>query len=195
MILIARALVRLFSILLLLILAIAGIVLAAFCIGTGTTGPSPGGLANLLGLSEMHEAVGDWLAQVESPGPVALIAAACGIGAMLLGMLLLLGILVPRRERLVSLSSTDQGELAARRRPLAQAATALVEQVRGVTEARVKVKPRRRGGGRMKVRASRVRRVDAQQVEGAVTEQLGGLTGPFKLKARIDVPRRGARVQ
>jgi hypothetical protein len=195
MILLARALVRLFSVLLLLILAVAGIVLAAFCIGTGTTGPSPGGLANLLGLSEMHDSVGTWLEQVESPGPVALIAAACGIGAMLLGLLLLLGILVPRRERLVSLSSTDQGQLAARRKPLGQAATALVEQVRGVTEARVKVKPKRRGGGRMKVRASRVRRVDAQQVEGAVSEQLGGLTGPFKLKARIDVPRRGARVQ
>jgi hypothetical protein len=195
MILLARALVRLFSIVILLVLAIAGIVLAAFCIGTGTSGPSPGGLANLLGLSELHDSVGAWLDQVESPGPVALIAGVCGIGAMLLGLLLLLGILVPRRERLVTLSSTEHGEIAARRKPLSQAATALVEQVRGVTEARVKVKPKRRGGGRMKVRASRTKPVDAQTVQGAVSEQLGSLTGPFRLKARIDVPRRGARVQ
>jgi len=45
------------------------------------------------------------------------------------------------------------------------------------------------------VRASRTRRVDAQQVTAAAGEQLSSLTDPFKLKARVDVPRRGARVQ
>jgi hypothetical protein len=59
----------------------------------------------------------------------------------------------------------------------------------------VRVRPRRRGGGRLAVRASRTRRVDAEQLQGAVGEQLSGLTDPFKLTARVDVPRRGAKVQ
>jgi hypothetical protein len=195
MIVLARALVRVVSFLLLVILAVAGIALALFCIGTGTSGPSLGGLASLLDLSALRDTVGSWLTQLEAPGPVAGVAALCALGAVLLGLLLLAGILVPRRERLVTLTSGEYGTLAARRRPLAQAATALVEQVRGVTEARVRVRPRRRGGGRLTVRASRTRRVDPRQVRGAVGEQLSGLTDPFKLKARVDVPRRGARVQ
>ncbi|MGZ6638988.1 MAG: hypothetical protein ACXVII_39850 [Solirubrobacteraceae bacterium] len=194
MILLARALVRVVSFLLLAILAVAGIVLAVFCIGTGTSGPSLGGLARLLDLSSLRDTVGSWLGQLQASGAVAAIAAVCGVGAMLLG-LLLAGILVPRRERLVTLTSGEQGTIAARRRPLAQAATALVEQVRGVTEARVRVRPRRRSGGRLAVRASRIRRADPGEVQGAVREQLRGLTDPFKLKARVDVTRRGARVQ
>jgi hypothetical protein len=195
MILLARALVRVVSFLLLAILAVAGIVLAVFCIGTGTSGPSLGGLARLLDLSSLRDTVGSWLGQLEASGAVAGIAAVCGLAAMLLGLLLLAGILVPRRERLVTLASGEHGTIAARRRPLAQAATALVEQVRGVTEARVRVRSRRRSGGRLAVRASRIRRVDPGEVQGAVREQLRGLTDPFKLKARVDVARRGARVQ
>lgn len=195
MILLARGLVRLVSFLLLVILAVAGIVVAVFCIGTGSTGLSLGGLASLLELNTLRETVGDWLGQLEASGPVAVVAALCGLGAVLLGLLLLAGILVPGRDRLVMLASSEEGTLAARRRALAHVATALVEQVRGVTEARVRVRPRRRAGGRMAVRASRTRRVDARQVEGAVREQLGGLTNPFELKARVAVPRRGQRVQ
>jgi Family of unknown function (DUF6286) len=195
MILLARGLVRLVSFLLLVILAVAGIVVAVVCIGTGSTGLSLGGLASLLELSTLCETVGDWLGQLEASGPVAVVAALCGLGAVLLGLLLLAGILVPGRDRLVTLASSEEGTLAARRRALAHVATALVEQVRGVTEARVRVRPRRRAGGRMAVRASRTRRVDARQVEGAVREQLGGLTNPFELKARVAVPRRGQRVQ
>jgi hypothetical protein len=195
MILLARALVRLVSFVLLVILAVAGIVLAVFCIATGTSGPSLGGLASLLDLGALRDTVGSWLEQLQAPGPAAVIAAVGGLGAILLGLVLLAGILVPRRERLVTLSSDERGTLAARRRPLAQAATALVEQVRGVTAARVRVRPGRRGGGRLAVRATGTRRVDAQQVKAAVGEQLSGLADPFKLKARVDVPRRGARVQ
>ena len=195
MIVLARALVRLISFLLLVILAVAGLVVAIFSIGTGPTGLSLSGLADLLQLHTLRETVGDWLEQLEASGPVALVAAACGLGAVLLGLLLLAGVLVPRRERLVALAEGEHGVLAARRRPLAQAATTLVEQVRGVTEARVRVRPRRTGGGRLAVRASRSRRVEAPQVKTAVREQLSTLTDPFKLKARVDVRRRGARVE
>jgi len=191
----ARALVRLVSFVLLVILAVAGLVLAVFCISTGTSGPSLGGLASLLDLSALRDSVGSWLHQLEAQGSVAAIAAVCGLGAILLGLLLLIGILVPRRERLVALADGERGTLAARRRPLAQAAGALVEQVRGVTAARVRVRPRRRVGGRLKVRASRARPTDPRQLQSAVREQLSGLTEPFKLKARVDVPRRGARVE
>jgi hypothetical protein len=45
------------------------------------------------------------------------------------------------------------------------------------------------------VRASRTAHADADEVRRGVTEQLESLTAPFKLKARIDVPRRGARVE
>lgn len=195
MIVLARALVRLISFLLLVILAVAGLAVAIFSIGTGPTGVSLSGLADLLQLHTLRETVGDWLEQLEASGPVALVAAACGLGAVLLGLLLLAGVLVPRRERLVTLAEGEHGALAARRRPLAQAATTLVEQVRGVTEARVRVRPRRTGGGRLAVRASRSRRVEAPQVKSAVREQLSTLADPFKLKARVDVRRRGARVE
>jgi len=195
MILLARALVRLLSLLLLVILALAGIVLAVFCISIGTSGPSLGGLAGLADLGALRDAVGGWLTQLEASGSPALVAALSGLGAIVLGLLLLAGLLVPRRERLVILAGSQSGTLAARRRPLGRAATALVEQVRGVTEARVRVRPRRLAGGRMAVRASRSRPADARQVRSAVHEQLRGLTDSFKLKARVDVPRRGAKVQ
>jgi hypothetical protein len=156
---------------------------------------SLGGLAELLHLSALRDTVDDWFTGLEAPGSVAVTAALCGLGAMVLGLVLLSGILIRRRERLVKLTSDESGTLAARRRPLAQAATALVEQVRGVTGARVRVRPRRRQGGRLAVRATRSGREDASQVQGAVREQLTPLTEPFGLKARIGDLRPGARVQ
>jgi hypothetical protein len=195
MIVLARALVRVVSFALLVVLALAGIVLAVFCIGTGARGASLGGLAGLLDLSALRDMVGGWLDQLEANGNVAGIAALSGLGAMLLGLLLLVGIVVPRRERLITLTSDEAGTLAARRRPLAHAAAALVEQVRGVSEVRVRVRPRRRAGGRLRVRAAQARATDAQSVRSGVHEQLSGLTDAFELKARIDVPQRNARVQ
>ena len=195
MILLARALVRLVSFLLLVILAVAGIVVAVFCIGTGTSGPSLGKLASILHLASVRDTVGHWLGQLESSGSVAVLAGLCGLGAILFGLLLLTGLLVPRRERLVTLASDGDGTLAARRRPLGQAAETLVEQVRGITQARARVRPRRRAGGRLRVRASRTRTADPTQVSAAVNEQLRELTDPFTLTARVEVARESARVQ
>ncbi len=194
MILLARALVRLISFVLLVILAVAGIVVAVFCIGTGTSGASLGKLASILLLASVRNTVGPWLGQLEASGSVAVIAGLCGLGAILLGLILLLGLLVPRRERLITLAGDREGTLAARRRPLGQAQT-LVEQVRGVTQARARVGPRRRAGGRLRVRASRTRTADSAQVRGAVDEQLRELTDPFALSARVEVARERSRVQ
>lgn len=195
MILLARTLARVVGFLVLVALAVAGLVLAVFEIGTGTSGPSLGRLAKLLSLPSVRHTVGHWLADMEKSGSVAVIAGLCGLGAMVLGLLLIVGVLVPRRERLVQLADTERGTLAARRRPLAQLATSLVEQVRGVTEARVKVRPFRRPGGRLSVRASRTRRAEPAEIRGAISAQLESLTQPFKLKARVDVRRREARVE
>lgn len=195
MIRLASALARLVGFLLLLALAVTGLALAVFCIGTGTSGPSLGGLASLLGLDALRDSIGGWLAQLEAPGSVAMVAALSGLGTMVLGLVLVAGILVPRRERLVMLAEGEQGTLAARRRALSQVAGSLVEQVRGVTDARIRVRPGRRSGGRLSVRASRTRKVEAETIEGAVQEQLGALTGAFALTPKIDVPRHGARVQ
>ena len=128
------------------------------------TADAPAG--TLRGVSVTAQADGryaiDLCLVVEASGPIALVAALSGLGAVLLGLLLMAGVLVSRRERLVTLAEGQRGSLAARRRPLAQAATALVEQVRGVTEARVRMRPRRTGGGRLAVRASQSRRVEAR---------------------------------
>ncbi|MBV8710798.1 MAG: hypothetical protein JOY56_03430, partial [Solirubrobacterales bacterium] len=123
MIALAHLLARVVGFLALVALAAAGLLLAIFCIGTGTHGPSLGGLAKLLSLPSVRDAVGDWLARVERPGSVAVIAAVCGLGAIALGLLLIAGVLIPRRERLVQLTQTEHGRVAARRRPLAQMAT------------------------------------------------------------------------
>jgi Family of unknown function (DUF6286) len=194
-IVLARSLARLVGFVVCVVLALGGLVLAVFCIGTGTHGPSLGGLARLLSLPTVRDTVGPWLARVEAPGSVAVIAGLCALGAIALGLVLIAGVLVPRRERLVQLAEDERGKLTARRRPLAQVATALVEPVRGVSEARVRVRPFRRSGGRVSVRASRTAHADADEVRRAVAEQLEPLTGPFKLKARVEVPRRGARVE
>ncbi len=197
MILLARLLVRVVGFIALLALAVAGLALAVFSIGTGTTGPSLGRLARLLHLSSLRDTVGTWLGQLEASGSVAVIAGLCGLGAIVLGLLLLIGVLAPRRERLVTLSSGEAGTLFARRHPLAQLATTLVEQARGVTQARVRVRSSRRAGGRLGVRAVRTRPTDPQKVQDAVSEQLRVLTGPFKLKVdtHVALPRRNERVQ
>jgi len=196
-ILLARTLVRVVSFLLALALAVAGLAIAVFSIGEGTEGPTYARLAELVGLPGLRDTVGGWLGQLEAPGGVAQIAALAGLGAMLVGALLLAGVLIPRRERLVRLDAGATGALVARRRPLTQLASTLVEQVRGVTAARVKVRPRRWAGGTITVRAQRGRRAQDSDVERAVSQELSDLTEPFRLRARVRVraAERGNRVQ
>src|SRR6476469_1161309 len=115
MIVLARTLARIVGFLVCVVLALGGLLLAVFTIGTGTHGPSLGGLARLLSLHSVRDTVGPWLARVEAPGSVAVIAGVCGVGAIALGLLLIAGVLVPRRERLVQLAEDERGKLAARR--------------------------------------------------------------------------------
>ena len=88
--------------------------------------------------------------------------------------------------------------LAARRRPLGQVAAALVEQGRGVTATKVKVRPKRRGaGGRVEVTAMRTADTNDADIKRAADEALQPLTSEFALKARVrpKLGEAGQRVQ
>ena len=185
-----RALARVVAFLVLLVLALLGLAVALGAI-------DPSGAAKLARLPAVSERVGDYLDGLPRARGVGVTSLLVGLGAIALGILLLLGSLVPRRERVVVLRETGHGRLAARRRPLGQVAQVLAEQARGVTEAHAKVKPRRRGGGTVRVTASRPKPVPERDAEQAVAAQLEDLTGPFALKPRVrtKVGERGARVQ
>lgn len=190
MMVLARLLARVVSFLLLVALALIGLAVAVSAI-------DPSAVTGRIGLHDLRDSVGGWFDDLEASGPVAVASALGGGAAILLGLVLLVGLLVPRRERLVRLDTTSHGTLSARRRPLAQVATHLVEQTRGVAQARVKVRPRRRTGGRLRVRAERPRPAPASETKAAISSQLEDLTGPFKLKASVQtrVGDRGSRVQ
>lgn len=190
MILLLRGLVRLVAFVLLLALAAVGLAVLAAAV-------DPSAVTSFLGLPALRDTVGRWFDALAADGSIAVFSALGGFAAIVLGLLLLIGLLVPRRERLVQLESTDSGELAARRRPLSQLAAALTDRVRGVSESRVKVRPKRSSGGRVEVRADLPRTAEADPVREAITERLTVLTEPFKLAARVRTRRgdRGSRVQ
>ena len=190
MILLARALVRLVTFVLLLALAAAGL---AVLVGAF----DPSWATSYLGLTGLRDTVGSWFDALAADGPIAVFSALGGAAAILVGLLLLAGLVVPSRDRLVELENGDAGVLAARRRPLTQLATVLTDRVRGVTESQVKVRSNRRSGGRVEVRADLPRTAEAEPVRDAITERLRVLTEPFKLKTRVSTRRgdRGSRVQ
>lgn len=192
-----RAIVRLVAFVLLLALAVAGLAAAVFSIEGGKTGLSIPGLAADVHLPQLRDTVGDFLGQLEAPGSVAALSLLAGLATVAVGLLLLAGALVPRRERLVQLDSGDHGDISARRRALAQVARALVEPVRGVNKLKVRVRPGRAGGGRLKVRADRPPTAPEGELDAEMTERLSELSGPFKLRTRVSsrVPSGGARVQ
>ena len=182
MILLLRALARLVTFLLLLALAVAGLAVAVLGLSL---------LAELVGLPTLEKEAGRLLGAVEADGSVAVVSALSGLGAMVLGVLLLIGALTPRRERLVVLDQGDDGTVAARRRALSRAVGALAEQGRGVTASKVKLKPRRRArGGRLAIRAAHPRSADPAEVERRARESVDPLSQAFGLKTRVR-PRLG----
>jgi len=193
-ILLLRALARLVSFLLLVILALAGLALAVFAIGGGAGGFSIPGLARLAHLPDLRDEVRMLLTSVEAAGPVAAKTAASGAGAIVLGVVLIVGALWPRRERLVTLESRDDGTLAARRRPLTRAADALVDQTRGLVSQKVRVRPGRRDGGRIRVRARHAPTDDPSELKTSTEAHLAPLTEPFTLRTRVRIRAADDRV-
>lgn len=187
MIWLARLLAQLLGILLLAALAVAGAAAAVFCIQGGHGTLSLPGLASDLHLAQLRDTIGSFLARLQTPGPVAVISAVSGAGAILLGLVLLIGSLVSPRERLIVLSDGDAGQIAARRHALVQVAGDLAEQPRSVQHARVRARPlRRRTGGRIRVRvdASPEDATDGQATR-AVTSALAPLTESLPIRARV----------
>jgi hypothetical protein len=193
MILLLRALARLVTFALLCVLAACGLAIAIFSIGWSRTGDfNLPGLAQLVHLGDLRGQVGELLRDLAGPGPVAGITALCGLGALALGLWLLVGVLWPRRERLVVLDRSEEGTLAARRRVLGRVASALAEQTRGVTATKVKVRPGRRHGGRIAVRADHSHTQDPQDVRQRTQLAMAPLTQEFGLRTRVQ-PRLGQR--
>jgi len=185
MILLLRAIARLVAFLLLVMLAVVGLAVAVTSLGSGG-GFSIPGLAELVNLPQLEDRVGDLFDQLESPGSAEAVPALAGLGGLAVGILLLVGALWPRRERLVTLEEGSEGTLAARRRALAQIAGALAEQARPVSATKVRVRPRRRGrGGRLEVRAVHPRSAEAAEVERQATGSLEPLTSAFALEAKV----------
>jgi len=198
MIVLLRAIARLLTFALFVVLAACGLAIAVFAIGWSRTGDfNLPGLARLVHLGDLREQVGELLRDLAGPGPVAGITVLCGLGAIVLGVLLLVGVLWPRRERLVVLEASEEGTLAARRRVLGRVAGAIAEQTRGVTAIKVKVRPGRWRGGRLSVRASHARTQGPRDVRQRTQLALAPLTEAFGLRARVQpqLGRRGRRVE
>jgi hypothetical protein len=193
-----RVLARIVVLVLLVMLSLGGFAVAVFSIQGGDRPLSLPGLAEQVLLPEAEDDVGGYLARLEAPGPLAKRSALAGAGAVLAGALLLLGLLAPRRERLVVFDEGARGRLAARRRPLAGAAEALAGQVRGVTDARARVRPPGRvRGGQLRVRVSRRRSHQDREVEERVQGALAPLVAAAPVRPRVEAraAKRGARVE
>ncbi len=194
-----RASARLVGALLMLALALVGLGIALYCfdgfISLGSARPD-----RLLDLPSVRRHVGHFLNQIASPGPTAALALGCGVAAMLLGLLLLLGTLRPSKQRLAVLDrDSGAGTLAVQPRTLKEMGRALAGQAPGATSVkRPRLALSRRGTrGRLKVTASRARTSDPREVQRAVTDRLETISDPFGLRTRVRVRlgRAGERVQ
>lgn len=188
-----RALSRLVTFLLLACLALAGAAVAVCSLASEGTFSLPW-LADQLGLPDLRDDVRGFLDTLEVSGPVALRSGAAGLAAVCVGLLLLVGALWPRGQRLAVLEQDEAGTLGASRRALGRAAASLVESVRGLSVRRVRLRPRRRGaGGRLDLRARRPEALPEEEATRSADRALLPLAESFALRPRIRT-RIGPRV-
>ena len=187
--LLLKALSRLVEMLLMAVIALIAIGVGLYClnglISLGSARPD-----RLLHLPTVRRHVGHFLHQLTYPGSLAVLALVCGVVAVIIGLLLLVGLLGSRRERLLVLEhDSDQGDLAARTRTVSQMIRAETLHAPGVTGAkRPKVSVSRTGeGARLKVLASRGPDPDAATVDEALHERLDPISEHFHLKPNIRV--------
>lgn len=188
----ARVLARAVGVLALLVLALTGAALAIFSIQGGTATLSLPNLAELLGLSSLRDSVADLLGAVEADGPLALLSALGGIGAILIGALLVIGALTRQRERLFESAADAEGEegrISARPRPLASAAAELARGTEGITAATARARLSRRGG-RIRVDALH-RGQGAEALQGRVDAAVAPLRMPFGADTRVGLSQAG----
>jgi hypothetical protein len=184
-ILLLRAVSRAVAFVLLVVLAVGCLVAAGFSI------PSRGlpALGDLVGTDTAAGHSRDFLARLEHGDRPAGAAAGAALAGVL-GLVLVAGAVLPRRERTLELVDEDDGRLAARRRPLQSVATALAARPAGVSRARARVRGRyRRPGGRLRVRVGRVPGAAREPVARQVREEVEGLAGAFSLKTKVRTRR------
>jgi hypothetical protein len=184
-----RALARLIGAIWMLVIGLLGLGVALYCvdavISLGSVRPD-----RLLHLSRVRSHVGRFLTQIAAPGSTAGLALLCGLGAIAIGVLLLMGTLRSSRQRLAILAAdSGTGAVAARPRVLAEMSRHLAEQAEGA--ARVK-RPRlslsRTGRrGRLVVHSTRTRTSDARAVKQALTAAVAPVSEPFALRPRVSV--------
>ena len=192
----ARGLARLLAAALAAALAVGGLAVALFSIQGGSAPLSLPSLAGHLRLGDLEVTVGMWLGELQVEGPVALVAALAGAGAVALGVLLLFGVLGRRRERLLVMRSDDDGTIAARTSAVGQAAVALGEQSRDVLRAKDRTTARRHGvGGRLRLTIYHAQSADRAGTAAAGRGRIQDLADAFSLRADVRgrTPRRGSR--
>jgi hypothetical protein len=183
-----RVLSRVVGAVLMIALALLGLGVALYCfdglVSLGSIRPD-----RLLHLPSVRRHVGHVLLDLRLPGTTAGLALLCGLGAIAIGVLLLIGLLAPRRRHIAVLEDDDAGVLGARPAVLRTMAQALAQQSGAATEVRrPALRLRRRGtGGRLTVRASRSSTSEQAEVVDALRQRLAPLTDPFSLRPRIRV--------
>ena len=193
-----RTLARFVTVALLSALSLCGLAIAIFSIGSTASGDfSLPGLARLVHLPQLRADIGELYARLEASGSVAGISALCGLGALVIGVLLLLGVFLGRHERLAILESTGDGTIAARPRVLGRAIAALAEQARGVTATKVKVAVGRHGKARVGIRASHARADTSEEVRTRTAEAVAPLIDAYGIRTHVrpKLAERGPRVQ
>jgi hypothetical protein len=191
-----RLLAAVVGFVLLVVIAVGGVVVAIFCIRGATATLSLHHLASLLSLPDLRDKVGPFLSSLEADGPVAALAALCGAGAILLGIGLLVGALMPRRERILVVERSDRGTIAARRRAVGNALADLAERPREVIGAKAKVSPnRKRTGGRARLKLTEAAGTDERPKAEQARTDLKDLASALSLKLQTSSrrPRRGGR--
>jgi hypothetical protein len=191
-----RVIARVATLVLLIALALLGLATAIFAIQGDSATLSLPTLARHLQLPQLRSVVGDWLAQLGASGPTALVSLGGGLAAIAIGVLLLVGLFVPPRERLLLFDEDERGLLTARPRALSQIAAALAEGVRGVTVTRARVRSRRRGlGGKLRLSATHVASIPKDEAESAVTRALSPFAESFELKPYLTTKAGKTRVK
>ena len=191
-----RLLAAILAFLLLVVVAVGGVVVAVFCIRGGTATLSLHHLASLISLPDLRDKVGPFLESLEADGPAAALAALCGAGAILLGIGLIIGALVPRRERILIVERSDRGTISAKRRAAGNALADLAERPREVISAKAKVSPNRsRTGGRARLKLTEAAGTDERPKAEQARSDLKDLAEAFSLKLQTvsRKPRRGGR--
>ena len=191
-----RLLAAVLGFLLLVVIAVGGLVIALFCLRAGDATLSLPHLASLLTLDDLRDTVGDWLSSLGASGPAAALAALCGAGAVLLGIALIVGAMMPRRERILVIERGDCGTIAARRRAAGNALVSLAERPREILGAKAKVRPnRKRPGGRVRIKLTEAAGTDERSSAEQARTELNELGEALSLKVQSvsRKPRRGGR--